>query len=235
MKIRKMLAMSLSVGALVIASPYISNTAQALPVNDVNDKEIISIANTFNIENKNIRRNQKEEMARLLVNLYNKYNEIFKHGLEINDVKNSSLYFNITKQKSEIKSLLSEIINYPYSIVNSSIEQKFIKSNVLYCYLSNQYIKGSNLLTSINEKTFEECKNELQNILETINYSLIALENSEGNYSNINLNNKVNNLNNLINKINDLSSLKKNLPYINEILNEVYLDIDEILNNYIYL
>ena len=235
MKIRKMLPMSLSVGALIVASPYISHTAQALPINDVNDKEITTVINTFNIEKKNIKRNQKEEMAKLLVNLYNKYNEIFKRGLEINDVKNSSLYFNITKQKSEIKSLLDEIINYPYSIVNSSIEQKFIKSNVLYCYLTNQYIKGNDLFSLLNGKTFEECKNELKNILEIVNYSLTALENSKGNSSNINLNNKVNDLNNIINELNDFSSLNRNLLNINKILNEVYLDIDEILTDYIHL
>ena len=102
--------MSLSIGALTTTLPYITYSAQALPINDVKEREIKAPLNIFNIENKNTKRNQKEEMAEVLVNLYNKYNHIFKKGLEINDIKNSNLYFNITKQKSE--TFVDELSNW---------------------------------------------------------------------------------------------------------------------------
>ncbi len=120
----KFIALSLSLGTMTIILPFINT--QALPIyDDTNEKQIITPLNMFNTENKHIKRNQKEEMSEILVKLYNNYNAILKRGLEINDVKNSDLYFNITKQKSNIKELLYDIINYPYYIVNSEIEQNF--------------------------------------------------------------------------------------------------------------
>ena len=139
----KFIALSLSLGTMTIILPFINT--QALPIyDDTNEKQIITPLNMFNTENKHIKRNQKEEMSEILVKLYNNYNAILKRGLEINDVKNSDLYFNITKQKSNIKELLYDIINYPYYIVNSEIEQNFLKSNISFCNLSKIYIQEEN-------------------------------------------------------------------------------------------
>ena len=235
MKKLKNLALSLSIGALTTTLPYITYSAQALPINDVKEREIKAPLSIFNIENKNTKRNQKEEMAEVLVNLYNKYNHIFKKGLEINDIKNSNLYFNITKQKSEIKDLINDIVNYPYSVVNSKIEQKFLKSNILFCYLTNQYIQTENLNNILNANNIDEVKEELKNISEIINYSVLALENSEGNYSNIDLNEKVSQLNSIISNINDVESLKSNFLMLNQTLNEIHLEINSTLSEYIHI
>ena len=235
MKKLKNLALSLSIGALTTTLPYITYSAQALPINDVKEREIKAPLSIFNIENKNTKRNQKEEMAEVLVNLYNKYNHIFKKGLEINDIKNSNLYFNITKQKSEIKDLINDIVNYPYSVVNSKIEQKFLKSNILFCYLTNQYIQTENLNNILNANNIDEVKEELKNISEIINYSVLALENSEGNYSNIDLNEKVSQLNSIISNINDVESLKSNFLMLNQTLNEIHLEINSTLIEYIHI
>ena len=228
MKKLKNLALSLSIGALTTTLPYITYSAQALPINDVKEREIKAPLNIFNIENKNTKRNQKEEMAEVLVNLYNKYNHIFKKGLEINDIKNSNLYFNITKQKSEIKDLINDIVNYPYSVVNSKIEQKFLKSNILFCYLTNQYIQTENLNNILNANNIDEVKEELKNISEIINYS-------EGNYSNIDLNEKVSQLNSIVSNINDVESLKSNFLMLNQTLNEIHLEINSTLIEYIHI
>ena len=92
----KFIALSLSLGTMTTILPFINT--QALPIyDDTNEKQIITPLNMFNTENKHIKRNQKEEMSEILVKLYNNYNAILKRGLEINDVKNSDLYFNITK------------------------------------------------------------------------------------------------------------------------------------------
>ena len=235
MKKLKNLSLSLSIGALTTTLPYITYSAQALPINDVKEREIKAPLNIFNIENKNTKRNQKEEMAEVLVNLYNKYNHIFKKGLEINDIKNSNLYFNITKQKSEIKDLINDIVNYPYSVVNSKIEQKFLKSNILFCYLTNQYIQTENLNNILNANNIDEVKEELKNISEIINYSVLALENSEGNYSNIDLNEKVSQLNSIVSNINDVESLKSNFLMLNQTLNEIHLEINSTLSEYIHI
>lgn len=235
MKKLKNLALCLSIGALTATFPYITYSAQALPIVDIKEKESNTPLNILKIENKNTKRNQKEEMTELLVNLYNKYNFIFKKGLEINDVKNSSLYFNISKQKSEIKNLINEIINYPYSVVNSNIEQKFLKSNVLFCYLTNQYIQSESLSNILHDKNIYEIKDELKNINDIINYSIIAIENSQGNYSNIDLNNKVSSFNNMINKITDMNSLKTNFYLLQNTLNEVQSEINSVLNEYIHI
>lgn len=231
----KNLALGLSIGALTTTFPYITYNAQALPVIDVKEKGLSVPLNIFNTENKNTKRNQKEEMTELLVNLYNKYNFIFKKGLEVNDVKNSSLYFNITKQKSEIKNLIQEIVNYPYSVVNSKIEQKFLKSNVLFCYLTNQYIQGENLENVLSGKGMEQIKDELKNICEILNYSIVAIENSQGNYSNIELNEKVISFNNIVNEIEDQNSLKKNFSLLKTTLDEVQNEINSMLKNYIHI
>lgn len=234
MKKLKNLALCLSLGALTTTLPYMSS--QALPVIDIKEREIKAPLNILNIENKNTKRNQKEEMAEILVSLYNKYNKIFKKGLEINDVKNSNLYFNITKQKSEIKSLLDEIINYPYSIVNSKIEQKFLKSNILFCYLINQYIQNEDLNhVLINTNDIDDFKKELREIHNLIQFSVIALENFNGNYLNTDLNNKVFKLNNIIQKINDFDSLEKNFTYVKDTLNEINLEITSNLKSCIYI
>ncbi len=235
MKKLKNLALGLSIGALTTTFPYITYSAQALPIIDVKEKELSVPLNIFNIENKNTKRNQKEEMAELLVSLYNKYNFIFKKGLEINDVKNSSLYFNISKQKSEIKNLINEIVNYPYSVVNSKIEQKFLKSNVLFCYLTNQYIQGESLENILSGKDIEQIKYELKNICEIVNYSIIAIENSQGNYSNIELNEKVLLFNNIVNEIDDEDSLKENFYSLKTTLNEVQEEINSVLTDYIHI
>ena len=155
--------------------------------------------------------------------------------MEINDIKNSKLYFNITKQKSEIKDLINDIVNYPYSVVNSKIEQKFLKSNILFCYLTNQYIQTENLNNILNSNNIDEVKEELKNISEIINYSVLALENSEGNYSNIDLNEKVSQLNSIISNINDVESLKSNFIMLNQILNEIHLEINSTLSEYIHI
>lgn len=234
MKKLKNLALCLSLGALTATLPYIGS--QALPIIDTKEREIKAPLNILNIENKNTKRNQKEEMAEILVNLYNKYNQIFKKGLEINDVKNSNLYFNITKQKSEIKNLLDEIINYPYSIVNSKIEQKFLKSNVLFCYLINQYIQNENLdHILVNTNDIDDFKKELMDIYNLIHFSVIALDNSNGNYLNMDLNDKVFKLNNIIEKINDFESLKENFVYIKNTLNEINFQITSNLKSYIHI
>lgn len=234
MKKLKNLALCLSLGALTTTLPYISS--QALPMIDIKEREMKAPLNILNIENKNTKRNQKEEMAEILVNLYNKYNQIFKKGLEINDVKNSNLYFNITKQKSEIKNLLDEIINYPYSIVNSKIEQKFLKSNVLFCYLINQYIQNENLdHILVNTSDINDFKKELKDMHSLIQYSVIALDNSNGNYLNIDLNDKVLKFNNIIENIYDFESLKENFVYIKNTLNEINSEITSTLKNHIHI
>lgn len=233
MKKLKNIALMLSIGALTATLPYTSYSTQALPINDVNEKEIKAPLDIFNLENKNTKRNQKEEMAEVLVNLYNKYNDIFKKGIEINDIRNSNLYFNITKQKSEIKDLINEIINYPYSVVNSKIEQDFLKSNILFCYLTNQYIQNKNLNELLEFEDIEVIKDELINIFEIVNYSSQAIENSKGNYFSANLNDSINKLNNLINKISDFDSLKSNIGDFKKIINDIQLEINLTLSKYI--
>lgn len=231
----KNLALGLSIGALTATLPYITYVAQALPINDIKEREIEAPLNILNIENKNTKRNQKEEMAEILVNLYNKYNHIFKKGLEINDVKNSNLYFNITKQKSEIKNLINEIINYPYSVINSNIEQKFLKSNILFCHLTNEFIKGESLDNILlNSKNISEFKYELNNISNIIEYSLIALENSNKSNLNDQILNKLNRINYLIENIVDSNSLKLNFLELKESLNEINNQISSSLTNYIH-
>lgn len=235
MKKLKKLALVLSIGALTTTLPYTSYNIQALPINDINEKEIKAPLDIFNLENKNTRRNQKEEMAEILVNLYNKYNEIFKKGIEINDVKNSNLYFNITKQKSEIKDLINEIINYPYSVVNSKIEQDFLKSNILFCYLTNQYIQSKNLNELLDLEHINEIKDELINISEIVIHCSKAIENSKGNYFNINLNDSINKLNNLINETEDFDFFESNIENFKKIINDIHLEINSTLDKYIHI
>ena len=62
MKKLKNIALMLSIGALTATLPYTSYSTQALPINDVNEKEIKAPLDIFNLENKNTKRNQKEEM-----------------------------------------------------------------------------------------------------------------------------------------------------------------------------
>ena len=137
--------------------------------------------------------------------------------------------------ENEIKDLINDIVNYPYSVVNSKIEQKFLKSNILFCYLTNQYIQTENLNNILNANNIDEVKEELKNISEIINYSVLALENSEGNYSNIDLNEKVSQLNSIISNINDVESLKSNFLMLNQTLNEIHLEINSTLSEYIHI
>lgn len=232
----KNLALGLSISTLTATLPYITYVAQALPINDIKEREIKAPLTILNIENKNTKSNQKEEMAEVLVSLYNKYNHIFKKGIEINDVKNSNLYFNITKQKSEIKRLIQELVNYPYSVINSTLEQKFLKSNILFCHLTNEFIKSESLDNILrNSKNINEFKEELNSISDIIEYSLMALENSNKSQTNEILTYKLNKINYLIDSIEDSNSLKSNFLNIKNLMNDINDDISLSLTNYIHI
>ncbi len=228
----KFIALSLSLGTMTIILPFINT--QALPIyDDTNEKQIITPLNMFNTENKHIKRNQKEEMSEILVKLYNNYNAILKRGLEINDVKNSDLYFNITKQKSNIKELLYNIINYPYYIVNSEIEQNFLKSNISFCNLSKIYIQEENLNRIFNITNIDEIKYDLNNILDIITLSVDIVKNFEGEYNNDFLNENTLHLNFLVhNNIYDMDSFNENKYTIKNLINKISSYIDNILVEY---
>ncbi len=231
MKKFKNIALTLSLSVLTFSLPYIN--VHALPIYDSEDKQEVSPLNMFNMENKNIKRNQKEMMAEILVNLYNRYNSIFKQGIEINDIKNSSFYFNITKQKTEIKDLLNDIIEYPYSVVNKEIEQKFLKLNVLFCYLTNNYI--NNQISSINNSEISNIKETLYNIKDTLKLSLSSLQNFYNNYYNTSLDEDIIRLNNIIDDVYDINSFKSNETSIKEIIKDISSNIEGILEEYIHV
>lgn len=236
MKKIKNLAITLSLGALSTTLPYITSIAQALPVDidNIKNKEISAPMKILNIENKNTKRNQKEEMIELLVDLYNKYTSILKHGIEINDIKNSSLYFNITKQKTDIKNLLDEIMDYPYNVINSEIEDKFLKSNVIFSYLSNQYLQRNSLKEILNDsENFDEIIKKLENIKNIVTSSTQAIDN----YSNVNFQDHILFLNNLLSEIKNSNTENLSFEQIKNFeskLNDIYLNIDSILIDYIH-
>lgn len=229
----KFIALSLSLGTMTTILPFINT--QALPIYDNTDeKQIITPLNMFNIENKNIKRNQKEEMSEILVKLYNNYNAILKRGLEINDVKNSDLYFNITKQKSKVKELINDIINYPYYIVNSEIEQSFLRSNISFCNLTRKYIQEENLNRILESTNIDEIKYDLNNILDIITLSVDIVKNFEGEYNNTFLNENTLYLNFLINNnIYDIDSFNENKYTIKKLINQISSYIDNVLIEYI--
>ncbi|EIA21714.1 hypothetical protein SFB1_361G0 [Candidatus Arthromitus sp. SFB-1] len=148
-------------------------------------------------------------------------------------MKNSDLYFNITKQKSNIKELLYNIINYPYYIVNSEIEQNFLKSNISFCNLSKIYMQEENLNRIFNITNIDEIKYDLNNILDIITLSVDIVKNFEGEYNNDFLNESTLHLNFLVhNNIYDMDSFNENKYTIKNLINKISSYIDNILVEY---
>lgn len=230
MKKLKTLSLTLSLSTLILILPYIN--AYALPIINTEDNQDVITVNTLNTENKIVKRNQKEKMAEILVNIYNKYNSILKQGIESNDIKNSDLYINITKQKTDIKILLDDIINYPYSVVSSEIEDRFLKHNIIFCTLSNNYIYNELPDISVYNSDILYIKTRLNNILDILNLSVLSLKIPGGNYSLEKLNNDITKLSNLINSIYDIKSFQSHKSDICKIINNTCMKISSILSEY---
>ncbi|BAK81746.1 hypothetical protein [Candidatus Arthromitus sp. SFB-rat-Yit] len=223
---------SLTLGIATTILPFIN--AQALPMYEDDGKRVVTPLNIFNMENKNLKRNQKEEMSEILVKLYNNYNTLLKRGLEINDVKNSDLYINITNQKINLKELLNNIISYPYTIVNSEIEKNFLESKFSFCYLTKEYIKDENLTRIFNATDITDIKQDLNNVLNSITLSIDIIKTFRGEYNNTYLNDITMYLNSLINNnIYNIDSFNEHKDTIQNLINEVSSSINDILIEYI--
>lgn len=223
---------SLTLGIATTILPFINT--QALPMYEDDGKQVVTPLNIFNVENKNLKRNQKEEMSEILVKLYNNYNALLKRGLEINDIKNSDLYINITNQKFNLKKLLNDIISYPYTIVNSEIEEDFLESKFSFCYLTKEYIKDVNLSHIFNATDIDDIKQDLNNILNSITLSIDIIKTFKGEYNNTYLNDITVYLNSLINNnIYNIDSFNEHKDTIQNLINEVSSSINDILIEYI--